>query len=59
VPHPRVAEMRMRAWEMARLALKARDRREAERVLDDFTEGRISRDEAIKRLRALAEARQP
>ncbi len=57
MPHPRVAEMRKRAWEMARLALKARDRREAERILDDFTEGRISREEALRRLRVLAEAR--
>jgi len=57
MPHPRVVEMRKRAWEMTRLALRARDKQKAERILDDFTEGRISREEALRKLRALVEAK--
>ena len=57
MPHPRVAEMRRRAWEMFKLAMRAKNGEEAERILDEFTEGKIGREEALKRLRALAEAR--
>ena len=57
MPHPRVVEMRKRAWEMFRLAIRARDSEEAEKILDEFTEGKISREEALRRLKALAEAR--
>ncbi|AEM38399.1 hypothetical protein Pyrfu_0528 [Pyrolobus fumarii 1A] len=54
MPNPRVVEMRRRAWEMVRLALRARDRRKAEKVLEDFIEGRIERSEALRRLQRLA-----
>jgi hypothetical protein len=54
--NPRVVEMRRRAWEMARLALKARDREAAEKIIEEFTKGRISGREALEKLKALAEA---
>jgi hypothetical protein len=57
MPNPRVAEMRKRAWEMARLALRARDREAAEKIIEEFTKGRISRREALEKLKALAGAR--
>ena len=42
--------------ELEELAQKA-DTREAERVVDEWLEGRISDEEARRKLRALAEAR--
>ncbi len=57
MPNPRVAEMRRRAWEMFKLAMRAKNGEEAERILDEFTEGKICGEEALRRLRALAEAR--
>jgi hypothetical protein len=41
MPSPRVAEMRKRVWEMARLALRARDKEAAERIIEEFTQGEV------------------
>ena len=54
MPHPEVVEMRRKAWEMIRLALAARDRGKAEKIIEDFIEGKISRREAMMRLKRLA-----
>ncbi len=62
MPLAEVAKLRSRYSDLAELVDRARRRgrgRQAVKVLLDYLDGEISRDEALKRLRALAEARQP
>ena len=54
MPSRRVLEMRRKAWSLTKLALRARDRAAAEKIIEDYTWGRISRREAVKRLKKLA-----
>lgn len=53
MPHPKVKLMRERLGELLDLALEARDKREAERILYMYERGKITRGEAIERLKRL------
>ena len=55
--HPRVVEMRGRLWPLLELALKADDERKAEEILDEWGKGKLSYEEAMKKLRTLTEAK--
>ena len=59
VPHPRIVEMRLRAWEVLRHALKARDPRQADRIIDEWLAGKITKKEAITKLKKLASNKKP
>ena len=50
-----VLKMRKRAWEMIRLALKARDKRRAAIIIEAFIDGVLDRREALRLLRRLAD----
>ena len=53
MPHPKVRLMRERLGELLRLAIQARDKREADRILYMYERGEITRREAIQRLKQL------
>ena len=53
MPHPKVKLMRERLGELLRLAIQARDKREADRILYMYERGEITRREAIDRLKRL------
>ncbi len=53
MPHPRVKRMRERLGELLMLAINARDKREADRILYMYERGDITRQEAIQRLKQL------
>jgi len=57
MPHPKVRLMRERLGEILMLAVKARDKREADRILSMYEKGKITRREAIERLKALARSK--
>ena len=54
-----VLKMRRRAWEMIRLALKARDKRRAAIIIEAFINGVLDRREALRLLRRLADEDEP
>ena len=54
MPHPKVKLMRERLGELLDLALDAKDQKEAERILYMYERGRITRQEAIRRLQKLS-----
>jgi len=54
MPHPKVRLMRERLGELLMLAVQARDKREADRILYAYERGEISRSEAIERLKRLS-----
>lgn len=51
--HSKVRLMRERLGELLKLAAQARDKREADRILYMYERGKITRREAIDRLRRL------
>ena len=55
--HPKVRLMRERLGELLEAALEARDQRRAARILQLYYKGRIPREEAFRRLRALRDGR--
>jgi hypothetical protein len=45
--------MRRRLWPLLEAALKVKDEQMAEEILDEWKRGRISYEEAVRRLRTL------
>ena len=52
----KVVEMRLRGWKLIELALRARDQKQAEKIIEDFTNGKIGYQEAYTALKKLVEA---
>ena len=55
--HPKVKYMRKRLGKLLDLALKAQDEREADKILRMYEQGKITRSEAIRRLRKLTKTK--